>query len=303
VSFRPTAPLGSRVIASFGLVVVLATGFTVAASGCGPDVASVEEGVMLPAPPTDVTVAADGGLFVSSAPTGSVFRIAGGAVQQLPFDGWRPYGLATASNGQPCLAHFTSSDPLTRRSAVSCWSGEAWEREAIGIGSGLNGLLVTSRGLWAVGWRDTDVEQRDGLLSLLVAGRVEAQVAVPEHYVQFAAELPSGDLVVSAWREDASGFTGGSLLRVSAAGSVDVFSEALVRPAGLAVVDEGVWVADHATGELVLLSQVGGVVLRHPGLAGPFGVGLTEEAGLCVAQSQAGSITCFERDDFLGGPR
>lgn len=258
---------------------------------------------MLPAPPTDVTVAADGGLFVSSASTGAVFRIAGGAVQHLPFDGSRPYGLATAPNGQPCLTHDTSSDPLTRRSAVSCWSGAAWVAEAIGIGSGLNGLLATSRGLWAVGWRDTDVEQRDGLLSLLVAGRVEAQVAVPEHFLQFAAELPSGDLVVSAWREDASGFTGGSLLRVNAGGSVEVFSEVLERPAGLAVVDEGVWAADHATGELVLLSLEGDVVLRHPGLAGPFGVALTEEAGLCVTQSQADRISCFRRDDILGGAR
>ena len=258
---------------------------------------------MLRTPPTDVTAASEGTLFVSSASTGAVFRIAAGVVEQLPFDGQRPYGLVTLPNGQVCVAHYTSADPLSRRSAVSCWNGASWVLEAAGIGSGLNGLLATSQGLWAVGWRDTDVEQRDGLLTLLVDGEVVEQVIVPEHFLQFAAELPSGDLLISAWLEDASGFTGGRVLRVSAGGSVEVFSEAIERPGGLAVVDEGVWVADHVVGELVLLSLGGDILARHPGLFGPLGLDPIDGATLCVAESQANRITCLERVDILGGSR
>lgn len=299
---KPTALLATRVMTTVDLV-ALAIVLSLSAAGCGPGFASAERGIYLPAPPTDVTATLDGDLFVSSRSTGALFRIAAGVVERIPFDGYRPYGLATLADGRVCVAHDTSDDPLTRQSAVSCWRDRAWLREATGIGSGLNGLLASSQGLWAVGWRDTDVEQRDGLLTLLADGSVTRQLTVPEHYLQFAAELPSGDLLVSAWREDASGFTGGGLLRVSVEGGVAVFSEALERPGGLVVAEEGVWATDHAAGELVLLSLTGAVLARHAGLGGPLGLDLIDAGTLCVAESQAARITCLQRADIIGGSR
>lgn len=281
------------------MVVALAT----STAGCGTGFASGERTIALPVPPTDVTATANGDLFVTSASGGAVFRISSGVVERIPFDGDRPYGLATLADGRVCVAHDTTSDPWTRRAALSCWRDGAWTREATGIGSGVNGLLASSGGLWAVGWRDTDVERRDGVLTLLAAGSVARQLTVPEHYLQFAVELPSGDLLVSAWREDASGFTGGGLLRVSVEGGVDVFSEALERPGGLVVAEEGVWVTDHAAGELVLLSFTGAELARHPGLGGPLGLDLIDEATLCVAESEATRITCLQRADIFGGAR
>lgn len=284
------------------IVMALIGTWSVLASGCSSEAGTAFDGVSLPVSPTDLTFGPNGVVYVSSAADDALFRVSGGAPDRVDTDLPRPYGLATLADGRVCVAHDTSADPLTRRSAVSCSAdGAAWAQHVRELGSGLNGLAVTSHGLWALGWRDTDIEQRDGVLTLLVDGEVERQIDVPAHLPQFAAELPSGDLIVSAWREDASGITGGVLLRVAPDGRVERFSEALGRPSGVAVTDEGVWAADYTAGALVLLSQDGTEIARHDGLDGPMGVAMAGSTRPCVAESQGRRITCLERAEREGG--
>jgi hypothetical protein len=169
------------------------------------------------------------------------------------------------------------------------------------LGSGVNGLAAAPDGLWAIGWRDTDIEQRNGLLSLIVDGSIAEQIEIQAFFPQFAAPLPSGGLLVSAWREDASGFTGGALLHVSDDGAVEVFSNALQQPSGIAVVEAGIWVADYANGELILLDATGVELARHSGLEGPLGLTSTRKGQICVAETQRNRIHCLDETDTLGG--
>ncbi|MDZ7801067.1 MAG: hypothetical protein U5K81_09785 [Trueperaceae bacterium] len=271
------------------------------ASGCAGGATQDGTAAALNVAPTDLTTGPGGSLFVSSASAGKVLRQVDGMWRDVPGPWARPYGLTAASDGRVCLAHFTSEDPLTRQSAVSCRDAGAWTREATGLGSGVNGLLATAEGIWAVGWQDTDIEQRDGRLSLIADGRITRRIDIPAYVPRFAVETPTGDLLVSAWREDASGFTGGAILRVTREGSVDMFSDALTRPAGLAYGHDGVWVADTAAGALVLLSHDGRESARQKGLEEPTGVTLVEADRLCLAETAAHRITCLVPANVLGG--
>lgn len=289
-------------MATILVAIALIGTWSVLASGCSPGAGTAFDGASLPVAPTDLTLGPNGTAYVSSATDGALLRVSGGVTERVDANLPRPYGVATLADGRVCVAHDTSADPLTRRSAVSCSEdGVGWAQHVRGLGSGLNGLAVASNGLWALGWRDTDIEQRDGVLTRLVDGAVEQQIDVAAHVPQFAAELPSGDLIVSAWYEDASGITGGVLLRVTAAGLVERFSEALDRPSGVAVTDEGVWAADYATGALVLLSEDGTEIARHEGFEGPLGMATAGSSRLCVAESQGRRITCLERAEREGG--
>lgn len=271
------------------------------ASGCRPATAAGPGTDTLPVAPTDLTYGADGTLYVSSASAGALFQSEGAAFERLPDTWHRPYGLATLGDGRICLSHYTSADPLERRSAVSCGDGRTWTLEATDLGSGVNGLAPVPGGLWAIGWRDTDIEQRNGVLSLIVDGTVTEQIEIQAFVPQFAAPLPSGGLLVSAWREDASGFTGGALLHVSDAGAVETFSDALQQPSGIAVVEAAIWVADYATGKIVSLDAAGVELTRYAGLEGALGLISTVTDELCVAEAQRNRIHCLDRADILGG--
>lgn len=253
------------------------------------------------AAPTDLTEGPDGTLYASSATSSALFRIDGASAERLPMEWPRAYGLTTTASGRLCLAHYTSEDALTRQSAVSCRDGDVWSVEVTGIGSGINGLAGTSDGIWAIGWRDTAVEQRDGLLSLIVEGAVQRSIELPELFPQFAVALPSGDLLVSAWREDASGFRDGTLLRVGSDGAVESFGSGLERPSGLALAGDGVWVADHAAGAVVHLSHDGTELERYTELSEPLGLAALDEDRFCVAESERSRITCLDREDLSGG--
>lgn len=301
MSYRSFAHDSLRMATSFVAMALIGT-WSVLASGCSPEAGTAFGGVSLPIAPTDLALGPNGSVYVSSVAEGALFRVSGGATERVDADLPRTYGVAALADGRICVAHDTSVDPLTRRSAVSCsQDGVAWTPLVRGLGSGLNGLAVGSHGLWALGWRDTDIEQRDGLLTLVVDGEVTRQIDLPASLPQFAAELPSGDLIVSAWREDASGITGGVLMRVAPEGGAETFSDALGRPSGVAVTEDGVWAADFAAGALVLLSEGGTEIARHEGLQSPMGVAVAGSTRLCVAESQGRRITCLERAGREGG--
>jgi hypothetical protein len=293
----------ARVPPAFARLLAVMLGWSIAAmtSGCAAGSATHVDGAKLNVAPTDLTADAGGNLFVSSASTDMVLRQVQGGWLEEAAPGPRPYGLVTTPAGRVCVAHHTSADPLTRQSAVSCRSGDGWRLEAVGLGSGVNGLAATSEGIWAIGWQDTDIEQRDGRLSLISDGRVTRRIEIPAFVPRFGVETPSGDLLVSAWREDASGYTSGAILRVTRDGDVGVFTDALARPAGLAYGERGLWVADTARGALVLLSPDGRERARRDGLEEPTGVTLLDADRVCLAETSALRVTCLARSDVHGG--
>lgn len=269
------------------------------ATGCAQAPAA-DAHVELPTAPTDVAATPDGTLYVTSEAGDATYRMRDGEASEIPGPGPRPYGVAIAADGRPCVSHFTSEDPLTRQSAVSCRDGDAWTRLAAGVGQGINGLAAAEDGLWVAAWRASDVEQRSGLLARLEAGGVAREADLPERYPTFLARLPSGDLLVSAWREDAAGFRGGELLRIAPDGAAEPFGDDLERPAGVAVSEDGVWVADHAAGALVLLTFDGAERGRRDGLRAPLGVTLLEPDRVCIAESEGNRVTCLDRSAVPG---
>ena len=97
-------------------------------------------------------IGAAGELYVTDALNGSVFRLDGERCVVFA-EGWsRPYGVAVLDDGRVCVSHYTSDDPLTRETAVSCRNGAGWTMEVRGLGSGINGLAATPAGIWLAEW-------------------------------------------------------------------------------------------------------------------------------------------------------
>ena len=244
--------------------------------------------------PSGLTVGDDKVLYTTDAEHGALYRHAAGEAT-LMAKGWhRPYGIATLPDGHICVGRYDSEDPLFRRTEVVCQVESGWHPEVSGLGSGVNGLAVSGEGLWVATWEDTMVESRDGRLLLVSGGQVTRNVFIPERFPQFIAVLPNGELIVSVWREDASGFTGGEVLRVTMDGEVLPFSDDLEQPSGVAVDKGKVWVADYLTGDVVSLSLEGDLLgRREEGLRGPLGMAV-RQGQLCVAESLRGRVICLE---------
>ena len=210
---------------------------------------------------------------------GSVFRLSNDVCVPIAESWSRPFGIATLADGLVCVSHFTSDDPLTRRTAVSCWDGDGWREVATDLGSGVNGLGAASDGLWVVAWLDTPVERRNGRVSRIADGEVARQVDIDSRLPQFALELPTGELWVTVWKEDASGITGGEILAVSPGDRVvdATVEHEFEQPSGIARSEEGIWITDSATGELVLVSPEGRRLASHSGLLAPLGIAVDGE--------------------------
>lgn len=271
-------------------------------SGC----AGAQRGVTLDAScprPTALAAADDGSLFVASAAAGRVYRIDGDRCSSLPGRFPRASGLAISEDGTLCVAHAGSDDPLQRRSVVSCRETDGWSERIEGVGSGVNGLLSTDGGLWMLGWRDTPVERRDGLLSLIRGDRVVRQVELPGEVPRFATDVPGGALWISVARSDADGTVRPGLVRLDASGSLARLDPPVDHPEGVAydADRDGVWIADGAAGDLVLVALDGTTRARRSGLKGPTGVAVSTRYGACVAETRADRVRCFGGADAGGG--
>ena len=253
-----------------------------------------------PFSPTDLAFGAAGELYVTDAPNGSVFRLDGQRCEAIA-EGWsRPYGVAVLEDGHVCVSHFTSDDPLTRETAVSCWDGVGWTLAARGHGSGVNGLAATPGGIWLAAWEDTPVESRNGILLLMAGDGARQEVRLEDGVPRFLAPRPDGGLLITVVREDASGVTGGAVLVRSPDGRLDRLEDALDEPAGIAWSDEGIWIVDEVSGDLALLSPDGRRLI-HPRFArGASGLAVSAEGEVCVADPGRSSITCARSAALFG---
>ena len=137
---------------------------------------------------------------MTDAQNGSVFRLQGDRCVAIA-EGWsRPYGVAVLDDGRVCVSHYTSDDPLTRETAVSCWDGAGWALEVRGLGSGVNGLAATPAGIWLAAWEDTPVESRNGVLLLVAGKRVTQEIRLEDGVPRFLAPRPDGGLLITVVR-------------------------------------------------------------------------------------------------------
>ena len=253
-----------------------------------------------PFSPAGVAFGAAGELYVTDALNGSVFRLDGDRCVAIA-EGWsRPYGVAVLDDGRVCVSHFTSADPLRRETSVSCWDGTGWTREVRGLGSGVNGLAATPAGIWLAAWEDTPVESRNGVLLLVAGGRVQQEVRLEDGVPRFLAPRPDGGLLVTVVREDASGITGGAVLELSPDGRLKGLDHAFQQPSGIAWSDQGIWVADVGSGELILLTRDGRRMTDPRRLQGAAGLAVSAEGDICVAESGRGRIACVDPERMLG---
>lgn len=257
-------------------------------------------GTERPFSPTGVAFGAAGELYVSDAVNGSVLRIERDDCVAIA-EGWsRPYGVAVLADGHVCVSHFTSDDPLTRETALSCWDGAGWTLAARGLGSGVDGLAATPEGIWLAAWEDTPVESRDGFLRLVAGNRVTREVRLEDGVPRFLAAGPDGGLAITVVREDASGITGGAVLVRSPDGRLERLVEALDAPAGVAWSDQGIWIADDGSGELLLLMTHGRRLVHPRNLQGAAGLAVSAEGDICVAEPGLSRIVCTRPERMLG---
>ncbi|MDF1521761.1 MAG: hypothetical protein P1P87_02950 [Trueperaceae bacterium] len=253
-----------------------------------------------PFSPTGLAFGAAGELYVTDPVNGSVFRAEGERCVAIA-EGWsRPYGVVALDDGRVCVSHFTSDDPLTRETAVSCWDGAGWTLEVGGVGSGINGLAATPAGLWLAVWEDTPVESRNGALVLVAENRVTREVRLEEGVPRFLAPRPDGGLLVTVVREDASGLTAGAVLAWSPDGRLDRLEHDVERPAGIAWSDQGIWVADDGTGDVMLLTPDRRRLIHPHHLQGALGLALNAEGDVCVAEAGRSRVTCIPSESMLG---
>lgn len=270
------------------------------ALSCGREASLTCAGGEQPFSPTGVAFGAAGELYVTDALNGSVFRLDGDRCVAIA-EGWsRPYGVAVLADGRVCVSHFTSDDPLTRETAVSCWDGAGWALEARGLGSGVNGLAATPAGIWLATWEDTPVESRNGVLRLVAGGSVVRELRLEDGSPRFLAPRPDGGLLVTVVREDASGITGGAVLELSPHGRLDRLEHAFQQPAGIAWSDLGIWVADDRGGELILLTRDGRRTIHPRRLQGAAGLAVSAEGDVCVAEPGRGRIACVRPERMVG---
>ena len=253
-----------------------------------------------PFTPTDVAFDRAGTLYVTDALNGSVFRLDGDRCIAIAEGWWRPFGVVALDDGRICVSHDTSDDPLDRESAMSCWDGTGWTQQVRGLGSGINGLAATPDGIWLAVREDTPVEARHGVLVLVDGNEVTREVRLDDGVPRFLAPLPDGGLVVTVVDEDASGITGGAVLAWSTNGRLARLPEAFEQPAGVAWSEEGIWVADEASGELILLTHDGRRLTHPHRLQGASGLAVSAEGGVCVAESGRSRIACSRRESMHG---
>lgn len=253
--------------------------------------------------PTALVATDDGALYVSSTDAGRVYRIEGDRCAELPGRFPRASGLAILTDGTLCVGHAGSDDPLQRRSVVSCRAPDGWTERIGGVGSGVDGLLGTSDGLWMLGWRDTDVELRDGLVTLVREGTVVRSIEIPERVPAFAAELPGGALWVSVSTPGGERAVPPGLVRLDASEVVVPVSLPVDRPTGVAYDRDrdAVWIADGEAGELVLVAMDETERARVSGLDRPAGVTVSGRYGVCVAETRMNRVRCFGGAHAGGG--
>ena len=231
---------------------------------------------------------------------GFVFRLEGERCVAIA-EGWsRPYGVAVLDDGRVCVSHYTSDDPLTRETAVSCWDGAGWALVVRGLGSGVNGLAATPAGIWLAVWEDTPVESRNGVLLLVAGKRVTQEIRLEDGVPRFLTPRPDGGLLVTVVQEDASGITGGAVLDVSPDGRLERLEHAFEAPAGIAWSDLGIWVADDRSGELVLLTADGRRLVHPRRVQGASGLAASAEGDLWVAEPGRNRITFITSEPMLG---
>ena len=267
---------------------------------CGADTCLTCPGGERPFAPAGVAFGASGTLYVTDAVNGSVFRLEGDRCVTIA-EGWsRPYGVAALDDGRVCVSHFTSDDPLTRQAAVSCLDGAGWGLAARGLGSRVDGLAATPEGIWLAAWEDTPVESRDGVLRLLAGNRVAREDRLEDGLPRFLAAGPDGGLAITVVREDASGITGGAVIVRSPDGRFERLVEALDAPAGVAWSDQGIWIADDGSGELLLLMTHGRRLVHPRNLQGAAGLAVSAEGDICVAEPGLSRIVCTRPERMLG---
>jgi len=253
-----------------------------------------------PFSPTGVVFGTAGELYATDAVNGSVFRLDDQGCVAIA-DGWsRPYGVTALDDGRVCVSHYTSEDPLTRETAVSCWDGAGWALLARGLGSGVNGLAATPAGVWVAAWEGTPVESRNGVLRLVSGDGVRQEIRLEDGVPRFLAPRPDGGLLISVVREDASGITGGGVLDHSPSGRLAFLAHAFGQPAGIAWSDQGIWVADDRSDELILLTPDGRRLIHPRRLQGAAGLAVSADGDVCVAEAGRSRITCISHESMLG---
>jgi hypothetical protein len=253
--------------------------------------------------PTALIATGEGGLFVASSEVGRVYRTDGDRCTELPGAFPRASGLAILRDGTLCVGHAGSDDPLQRRSVVSCRDPDGWTERIGNVGSGVNGLLAAQDGLWMLGWRDTPVERRDGLVTRVRGGEVVRQVELEGDVPRFGAVVPGGALWISVARSSVDGTVRPGLVRLDASDALLRLDPPVRQPEGIAYDRDrdGVWIADAAAGALVLVALDETERARVSGLDRPAGVAVSDRYGVCVAETRTNRVRCFGGVDAGGG--
>jgi sugar lactone lactonase YvrE len=277
-----------------------AIGLAGLALSCSSQIGLSCPGGTQPFSPTGVAFGTTGELYVTDAPNGSVFRLDGQRCVAIA-EGWsRPYGVAVLDDGRVCVSHYTSDDPLRREAAVSCWDGAGWALLARGHGSGVNGLAATAAGIWLAAWEDTPVESRNGVLRLVAGDGVRQEVRLEDGVPRFLAPRSDGGLLITVVREDASGITRGAVFALSPDGRLEALPHGFEQPAGIAWSDQGIWVADDRSGELLLLTADGRRWVHPRRLQGASGLAVSADGDVCVAEPGRSRIVCVSSEELLG---
>lgn len=165
------------------------------------------------------------GLYVTDANGGTVRRITQAGTGVVATNLPRAYGLAERPDGGICVTHYTTTDPMTRLTAVSCLTNQGISALVTGVGDGLNGIAAVGNNLVVVGWNDTPTG-REGQSAWIQGNTPVSRARYGEDVPQFVTALADGSLLMSLLRDDPSGFYGGQL-RITSTGGRGMSSTAV----------------------------------------------------------------------------
>ncbi|MGH2941397.1 MAG: hypothetical protein ACRDLN_01285 [Solirubrobacteraceae bacterium] len=224
-------------------------------------------------------------LYVSSYESGAIYTVGrGGRVRTLSPGGLiRPAGIAVMNDdfGRESLfvadlwklARFDArTGALLDVDRFSFTGGGTVEPMTVAPDSG--NVIITS-------WFSNTVQLWNSFSN--VAVDLLADVPVPLNAIRF-----QGDLIVAE-------LATGSVTRRDATGTRSAIASGLSVPAGLAAIDDDLWVADRATGIIWKLVD-DGTVLTSPrptasGLHAPEGMAVDRDGSLLVVEARAGRLT------------
>jgi hypothetical protein len=251
--------------------------------------------------PHSFAFSSEGVLYISDTDQTGIYQVGPTGVEKLP-GLHSPRGVAVNRKGDICIGHYDSADILFRRLLISCLEGGQFrlKEEGVAVG-GFNSFVSTKQGILISSWQHTMALQRGGVLLFMDERLLARDIPIYE-FPQFAVVLPGGDVLVSVWREDGSGFIGGQVVRIETSEvkspgehytPYSLFSDVFQRPLGLAVYENSVFIADAMTGEVAKFSMDG---MKENSLGffnGPSAIQIIESRA-CIAESDARRIRCLD---------